>query len=165
MHNNLTLYDITENISNIMNEDKITDEDKKELMTSLNSMLEKKSNGIIKYIQSNDLLIQDIDKEIQRLQEYKKSIQSKQERFRKYVKECMENNNIVDVKTSLGEIKIANSPISVTITDEEKIPKKYKKTCTTEKVDKKQMIKDFKETGEIIDGVQFNTNEKHIKIK
>ena len=69
------------------------------------------------------------------------------------------------ISTDLGVISIAKSPISVEILDEQQIPDEYKEVVTTIKVDKKKIADNFKETGEIIDGVNIITNNTNLRIK
>lgn len=69
------------------------------------------------------------------------------------------------IETELGTISIAKSPISVDIIDEDKIPAEYKTIVQTIKVDKKAIADNFKSTGELIEGVRINTENKSLRIK
>lgn len=82
-----------------------------------------------------------------------------------YIKECMENADVLKVETTLGTLSIAKNPISVEIINEDEIPSEFKQEVITTKIDKKAITDNFKTTGELIPGVQINTNKTSLRIK
>ena len=73
--------------------------------------------------------------------------------------------SIKKIETPVGSVTVAKSPLSVKITDESKVPEKYKTQVITTKIEKTKIKNDFKETGEVIEGVQYNTNNTHLLFK
>ena len=103
--------------------------------------------------------------EEKRIAENRKSLEVKMEKFKEYVKECMEKMEDTKIETTLGTLSVAKNPISVEILDEDKIPNKYKTQVITTKVDKKAIADDFKATGELIEGVNIITTKTSLRIK
>ena len=92
-------------------------------------------------------------------------LQNRKDRFNKYLLENMNALSIKKIETPVGSVTVAKSPLSVEITDESKVPEKYKTQVITTKIDKTKIKNDFKETGEVIEGVQYNTNNTHLLFK
>lgn len=162
---NLKLYQITNGFMALNDQDDLSDEEKQELGLQLCDALQNKSANIIAYYQNEMALLDGIDAEIKRLQEYKKATQNKVERYKDYVKSNMELLGIDKIETALGKISIAKSPISVEVVDVDKIPNQYKIVVSDIKVDKQKIKEDFKNTGEIVDGVNIITNNTNLRIK
>lgn len=146
-------------------QDDLSEKEKQELGLQLCDALQNKSANIIAYYQNEMALLDGIDAEIKRLQEYKKATQNKVERYKNYVKSNMELLGIDKIETALGKISIAKSPISVEVVDVDKIPNQYKIIVSDIKVDKQKIKNDFKNTGELIDGVNIITNNTNLRIK
>ena len=165
---NLSLYNITNKFVEIMDraeEGELTEQEYNELGEELALQLQKKSGSIIGYVQNEISLIDAIDIQIKRLQEFKKSKQNNLDRFKQYVKGNMERLGITKVETELGVISIAKSPMSVEIENEDEVPAEFKQEIITTKIDKTAIKKYFKETGEIIPGVNIYSNNTNLRIK
>lgn len=162
---NLKLYQITNGFMALNDQDDLSEEEKQELGLQLCDALQNKSANIIAYYQNEMALLDGIDAEIKRLQEFKKATQNKVERYKDYVKSNMELLGIDKIETALGKISIAKSPISVEVVDVDKIPNQYKIIVSDIKVDKQKIKDDFKNTGEIVDGVNIITNNTNLRIK
>jgi hypothetical protein len=159
------LYEITNSFMELNSNDELTDAEKQEIGSQLVQALQTKSNNIVGYYQEEKVLLEGIDAEIKRLQDYKKAVTNRIDRYKEYVKENMQVLGIDKIETELGTISIAKSPISVEIVDEDKIPTEYKTIVQTIKVDKKAIADNFKSTGELIEGVRINTENKSLRIK
>lgn len=162
---NFSLYQITSSIPALMENDEITEDIKEQIKQELNQLLENKSKNIIGYIRNTDLTIEAMKQEEKRIADIRKSLERKQESFKTYVKECMDNNNIQKVETEIGTISLAKSPISVEIIDEEQVPNEFKNIVTEVKIDKKKIADNFKATGEVPTGTKINTDNKSLRIK
>ena len=103
--------------------------------------------------------------EEKRISEKRKMLENRVIKFKEYVKECMEKNGITKIETGLGNLTIAKNPISVEIVNEEEIPSEYKTEIVAVKVDKTKIKNNFKETGEIPNGVNIVTNNTSLRIK
>lgn len=163
--NNLSLYEITNAFPVLMESEEITEEDKIKIEEELTILLQQKSQNIIGYTKNIELTINAMKEEEKRIAENRKSLENKLERFKDYVKECMERNNITKIETGLGTLSIAKSPMSVEITNEDEVPSEFKQEVVTVKIDKTKIKNNFKETGEIPAGVNIVTTNTNLRIK
>lgn len=163
--NSLSLYQITGMIPVIMEQEEITPELKEQLEKELTELLQQKSQNIIGYTKNIELTIEAMKTEEKRISEQRKALENKLDNFKQYVKECMEQNGIKKIETGLGIISIAKNPISIEIENEEEVPDEFKTVITTTKIDKTKIKDNFKETGEIPDGVRINTENTRLQIK
>lgn len=165
---NLNLYNITNKFVELMDkvqEGTITEEEYNQLGEELAIQLQQKSQNIIGYTKNIELTIEAMKEEEDRISSNRKALENKLTRFKQYVKECMENNGITKIETGLGTLSIAKSPASVEIINEEAIPSEFKQEIVTIKVDKTKIKNNFKETGEIPDGVNIITTNTSLRIK
>lgn len=163
--NNLSLYEITNAFPRLMEEDEMSNTEKEVLEKELTELLQQKSQNIIGYTKNIELTIEAMKTEEKRISEQRKVLENKLDKFKQYVKECMEQNGIKKIETGLGTISIAKNPISIEIENEEKVPDEFKTVITTTKIDKTKIKDNFKETGEIPDGVKINTENTRLQIK
>lgn len=163
--NNLRLYEITNAFPKIMENEEMTEEDKKKVEEELTLLLQQKSQNIIGYTKNIELTINAMKEEEDRIASNRKILENKLSRFKDYVKECMENNGFTKIETGLGTLSIAKSPASVEILNEDEIPSEFKQEVITVKVDKTKIKNNFKETGEIPAGVNIITTNTNLRIK
>ena len=162
---NLSLYQITNAFPTLMESEELTEQEKEQIQNELKELLIQKSQNIIGYTKNIELLINAMKEEEKRISDNRKILENKLIRFKEYVKNCMENNNITKVETSLGTLNIAKNPISVEIINEDEVPKDYKTIVQTVKIDKKKIADNFKETGELPSGVIIHTDNTSLRIK
>lgn len=162
---NFKLYQITNGFMALNDNEELSDDEKQEIGLQLCDALENKSSNIIAYYQQEKILLDGIDAEIKRLQEYKKATQNKIERYKEYVKSNMELLGIDKIETPVGKISIAKSPISVEVVDIDAIPGEYKTVVEEIKVDKTKIKDNFKSTGEMIPGVKIITDNTNLRVK
>ena len=162
---NLNLYEITNAFPALMENDEISEENKKQIEEELTLLLQQKSQNVIGYVRNIELTIDAMKNEEKRLSDKRKGLENTLTRFKQYVKDCMENNGITKIETGLGNLSIAKSPISVEIINEDEIPSEYKAEVVTVKIDKKKIADDFKSTGELINGVIIHTDNTNLRIK
>ena len=162
---NLSLYEITNAFPALMENDEMTEEDKKKVEQELTLLLQQKSQNIIGYVRNNELTIEEMKAEEKRISDMRKSLENRNANFKQYVKECMEGNGITKIETGLGMLSIAKSPISVEVVNEDEVPSEYKQEVTTVNIDKKAIANNFKATGEIPNGVNIYTENTNLRIK
>lgn len=163
--NNLSLYQITSAFPMLMEQEEMSEEDKKKVQEELTVLLQQKSQNIIGYARNAELTINAMKEEEKRIAENRKALENRLAKFKEYVKECMEKNDITKIDTELGSLTIAKNPVSVEILNEDEIPSKYKTEVVTVKIDKTKIKSNFKETGEIPNGVNILTNNTSLRIK
>lgn len=159
------LYQITSAFPLLMENEEITDEDKSKIKEELTLLLQQKSQNTIGYIRNMELTIEAMKTEEKRIADLRKSLENKNIKFKQYVKECMEKIGVSKIETPLGVLTIAKNPVSVEIINEDEIPSEYKKEIVEIKTDKKAIADYFKETGELIPGVNINTQNTSLRIK
>ena len=123
--------------------------------------LKDKSANVIAVVRNQELTIEALDNEIERLKAMKDSIKKKLDKFKCYVKNAMLVNNIERIDTPLGAIKFTKST-STEIYDESLIDKKFIEIVTTEKISKEK-IKAALKAGEEVQGARLVEN-KNLKI-
>lgn len=163
--NSLNLYQITSAFPTLMESDEITEEDKKQIEQELTLLLQQKSQNIIGYFRNIELTINAMKEEENRIAAGRKSLENRLSKFKQYVKECMESNNIKKIETGLGTLSIAQSPISVEVVNEDEVSSEYKTEIVTVKIDKNKIKDNFKETGEIPAGVNIYSNNTNLRIR
>ena len=163
--NNLRLYEITGGFPALMENEEITQEEKEKIQEELTVLLQQKSQNIIGYTKNIELTISAMKEEEKRISDNRKSLENKLINFKKYVKECMERNNITKIETVLGTLSITKSPASVEIVNEDEIPSEFKQEIVTVKIDKTKIKNYFKETGEIPEGTNIVTSNTSLRIK
>ena len=163
--NNLSLYEITNAFPVLMENEELSEEEKQKIKEELTILLQQKSQNIIGYSKNIELTIEAMKEEEKRISSQRKALENRLIKFKEYVKECMETNNITKIETSLGSLMIAKSPVSVEIVNENEIPDEFKNEVVTVKVDKKAIADNFKLTGEIPNGVVINTENTNLRIK
>ncbi len=163
--NNLSLYEITSGFPALMENEEITQEEKEKIQEELTVLLQQKSQNIIGYTKNIELTISAMKEEEKRISDNRKSLENKLINFKKYVKECMERNDITKIETALGALSITKSPTSVEIVNEDEIPGEFKQEVVTVKIDKTKIKNYFKETGEIPEGTNIITNNTSLRIK
>jgi hypothetical protein len=164
----LSLYNITNKFVELFekaNDEELTEEEFQQQGEELGLLLTQKSASIIAYDKNLSGLLELVENEATRLTELKKKLKNKHEKYRKYIQECMERLNVDRIDTELGTMSLAKTPTKVEIIDESKIPDEYMSIRIEKKPDKTSIKKYFEETGEIIDGVEIQTNNRTLRIK
>lgn len=162
-----SLYEITNGLEALqnINIEEMSEEEKTKLEYQLEALLVEKSGSVIQFIQNLSGNITALKAEEQRLKEVREYLENKQEKFEEYVLKCMDKINAKEIMTNSGILKVRNNPLSVIIEDEDKIPNKYKKQVIETKIDKNAIKADFKDTGEMLEGVRYIQDKKTLNIK
>lgn len=161
----LSLYAISKSFNEMMLNDDITDTEKEQVLTMLGEMIQNKSTEVIGLEKNMEYVIQAMKEEEDRIKENRKALENKLERYKGYIMSCMNVVGVEKLETPRGSITIAANPMSVEIVDEDKIPNKYKKQVIETKIDKDSIKRDFKNTGEAIEGVKYITDKKSLRFK
>lgn len=139
-------------------------EDKNQLALwnqELTQDLKNKSANIIAVVRNQELTIEALDTEIERLKGLKKLRENQLNKFKDYIKNVMLVNQIEKIDTVLGSIKFTKST-STEIYDESLIDKKFIEIVTTEKISKEK-IKSALKAGEEVQGARLIVN-KNLKV-
>ena len=164
----LTLYNITNRFTDLMDKaqnGEITEEEYNELGFEIAQELQTKGANVIGYIRNTELLIEAMKAEEKRIADTRKTGEAKLEKFKQYVLENMERLGLDKIPTELGTLSIAKNPMSVEIEDETAVPEEFKTIVQTVKIDKTAIKNHFKETGEVVAGVQIVDDKSSLRIK
>lgn len=162
---NFSLYQITGAFPAIMEQEQMAPELKEELERELTVLLHEKSQNIIGYTRNIELTIEAMKTEEKRISEQRKALENKLDKFKEYVKGCMEQGGFTKVDTGLGTLTIARNPMSVEIENENEVPAEFKQEIVTVKVDKTAIKNHFKETGEVLPGIKIVDDKTTLRIK
>lgn len=164
---NISLYEMTNDLNEInelLAAEEMTDEMAQEIRDSIMTMVEQKSENIIRLTKNIETRIKSVKEEENRLAEYRKSEEKRLSRLKTYVVDCLKTADINKIDTNLGRISLRRSPASVQILDESKIPNLYKTTEVIHKVDKARIKKEL-QNGKHIDGTELVENKYNLAIK
>ena len=105
-----------------------------------------------------------IKDEIKRLQARVKSIESKQNSMRDYLKYNMQKSGISNIKCPMFSITLAKGREIVEVNDSSLVPSDYVEIDVVEKVDKRKLLADLKE-GKDIPGCSLVRSDVSLRIK
>lgn len=127
-----------------------------ELETELKNALVNKSAGIIKVIRQQELDIEMIDTEIERLKAVKERMEKSVEGFKSYIKHNMVQMNLKKIETPLGNLSLRQTT-ATDVYDETIIPKEFLKEKITYAPSKAE-IKKALQAGEEVAGARLVIN-------
>ena len=125
----------------------------------------KKQTDLINMILKKENEISELKVAEQKMSTQRKYMENQLSNFKEKVKGILEENGIEKIETEVGKIQVRLNPISVEVEDIEKVPDEYKTIKIVVNVDKKKVADNFKETGELIDGVKINLGNTRLEIK
>jgi len=159
--NNLSLYGITEEMDafgEILEMDQGEfNEDSEVLLQSIEDALTLKTDNVVGYIEKEEDLVNIAKAKIKELQDFKKSKENKIQRFKDYVKMCIEKTGQEKFTGTLNSIKLRKPIKVVFISNEDNLPPQYFASKTSITIDKTQIKTDLKngveiEGAELVDG-------------
>lgn len=115
-----------------------------------------KSTGIIKALRQQELDIETVNSEIERLKSIKDKMTKANENFKKYIKFNMSQMNIKKIETPLGKLSLRQTT-ATEIYDEGLIPKEFMKEKITYTASKTE-IKKALESGQDVQGARLIVN-------
>ena len=155
-----TLYEMTEDMKQLdeiltIGTDEKTEGYIKSLVSALENEIENKAENIIKVVKNKEAIVSSRKEEIKRLQELNKKDEKEIADLKQYTKECIERAGKKRVETVLGNLTVRKAQPVVKVIDATKLPADYLIQKTTINADKVKIKEHFKETGEILDGVEI----------
>lgn len=121
--------------------------------------VEQKATNVAMFVRNLESSAEQIELAIKAMQERKKSIESKAESIRKYLKENMQRTGITKIECPYFAISLKKNPPSVVIDNESLINDKYVKTKTVTSIDKTAIKTDL-QNGIIVEGAHIEQNER-----
>lgn len=99
-----------------------------------------------------------IEQEEKRLYSRKVALKNHIDRLKMAIQNAMELTGTKKLKTSIGSWNIQKNPLSVSAVDVEKVPARFL-IEQPPKVDRRAILEEFKQTGELLDGVTITQGE------
>lgn len=165
----LTLYNVSTEfnyVCDLLDREELSNEDKNELISILSNKLQNSAEEIVRFFKTNDSHIEGIKTEIKALQERQKKAENRAKYLKEVITENMKKMNLPKIETSIGNMVVPNRiDISVDVVDIDKVPTEFKKQKTEISVDKAAIKKHFKETGEIVEGIEIVKNPAKVQFK
>jgi hypothetical protein len=155
-----TLYELTNDLKDIEKalEVEVLEQSQeciKGLIDILEKQIQNKGENIIKLVKNKEAIVSSRKEEIKRLQELNKKDEKEIADLKRYTKECIERAGKKRVETVLGNLTVRKAQPVVKVLDATKLPADYLIQKTTINADKVKIKEHFKETGEILDGVEI----------
>jgi hypothetical protein len=160
----LSLYRITEEMKTLEdlyweNIDEETGEIKnsellEEFEKEIKALLVNKGAQIIAQSRNTNLMIDAVKTEITRLQKLKKSLESKENFYKKYIVRSMESAGIEEVKTDIGILKLKKGTGTTDVYDPSLLEEKFWR-ITEKREPAKDLIKKSIKAGEDVQGARI----------
>lgn len=160
----MNLYDLNIQFQNIMQtleSDELTDAEFDNICQEYEltcDQIEQKIDSVAKVARNLKAEIEAVKAEKTRLAARQSALEHNAEKLKLLVENTMINLGVKKFKTTAGNYTIQKFPPSLTVTDIAKIPERFL-APQPPKVDAKAMIAEWKETGEIFDGVEIGQRE------
>ena len=114
--------------------------------------LAEKAENIARLIKNFESERESFKKESDRLAAKAKSFENKVTNLKRYLQDNLEVAGVDKVKGNLFTVSLRNNPISLDLSSEQHIPMEFKRTPEPV-VNKRELLKHIKETGETFEGV------------
>lgn len=113
----------------------------------------------------HDNRIEDLAAEIKELQSQKRFLESEQAKITEHSIDRMNDADESNLQTPTFSLTVKNNPPSVEVTEEDMIAPKFKKTKMVTTVSKTDILRYYRETGEVPTGVNIITTRQNLTIK
>jgi len=136
------------------------------ILSEVKEQFNEKVENIGKMVLSLKADAETLKLEEQRLSKRRHTIEAKSEWLETYLKNELTNTGVDNVKGTLVTVSLRKNPASVNILNAEAIPEIYRTVIPESwQPDKKAILTQFKNTGEIVDGCEIINDKKHLEIK
>lgn len=159
----MNLFEINEAIKQIADRDDIDPQTLKDTLDSLELTRDEKLDGLAGLIERDIANIAFLAKKIKELAEQKSHLEKQKDNLQKYITDVIDNAHIKQLQTKHYLLKTRGARQKTIISDEKKLPDKYKITKVTEstKVNTNQIYKDLKD-GVEVPGAHLEPNRRTV---
>lgn len=147
----MKLYELTAEYDRLMDAE---GEEAETALAEICGSIQKKTEGICKFIANMDADVSALKAEEQRLSQRRKAIENKVESVRNYLMMQMLEHDITKIDAGLFKLSLSATSGQVVIDDQNTLPAKYKTIVQEVKVDK-TAIKDAIKRGEAVPGASI----------
>jgi len=106
-----------------------------------------------------------IDGEVKRLQARNKSRVNSIDWLKRYLYDALIMTKTDKVEGPMTTVSLRKCPTSVAIVEDDMVPSEFVTQETVMNIDKKAILKHFKDTGEIVAGCEFTTDKRTLQVK
>jgi len=144
----------------------ISQDEIRETLATIKDEIEEKVSSIGKLVLELKSDIESVKAEEDRLARRRSGFTSKMEWLKSYLLVEMLSTNTLKVKKDVISVSVQNNPPSAELINMELVPEQYVRVVPEKREpDKKAIIEHFKETGELVSGVNIITDKKFISIR
>lgn len=144
----------------------ISQDEIRETLANIKDDIEEKVCSIGKLVLELRNDIESVKTEEDRLAKRRAGFTSKMEWLKNYLLVEMQSANTLKVKKDVVSVSVQNNPPSAELIDIEQVPEQYIRIIPEKREpDKKTIIEHFKETGELVPGVNIITDKKFVSIR
>jgi predicted nuclease with TOPRIM domain len=166
----MKLYELSEQYRSLsdtlLEEQPQNEEALKTQLASITDQFNEKSESLGKVILEYGAENEAISKEIDRLTQRKRTFDNKAEWLKNYLQVEMQTANVDKVQGQILTISLQKSPPSCQVLNESLVPQEFIKIIPeSRQISKVDILKHFRETGEVPDGVNIETNRKTLRIR
>lgn len=145
-------------------ENALDSEDNQKTQSELIELIQTKVDSVVYFAQSQEDLLEAFDKRIKELQEAKKIVSSRNERFEKYIISCLDLLQTQSLKGTLSTISLRKPSQIVEIYDEGLLSPELFRTKSIIEVDK-ETIKEKIKNGQEIQGAKLIEGKRTVSFK
>jgi len=161
------LYKISEDykgLQDLVDSGEATQEMIADTLDGVQGMFEEKAQAVVTIANDFNHNLSILDAEITRLTDMKKSIKTKQDALKEYLRLNMERTGITKIQCDLFTITLRKASQTATINDEGALPDDYVNVKTAVSPDKRAILAALKK-GEEIPGAELSIGKTSILIK
>ena len=164
----MRLYELTDAYVSLLNEydEAQTDEDRADIIAQIEEVeqdIAKKGENYARLIKNATADSDALADEIKRLQAKKAASDNFVKRLKENLMFAMGIAGATEIKTTIGKWYIQKNPPKVTITDEMMVPARFL-IEQPPVIDKKAILAEFKQTGEVLNGIEI-TREDSVRFR
>lgn len=159
----MRLYELTDNYVSLLSqlEDAETEAEQQQILQAILDVetdIAIKAENYARIKKNAEAEAESLAKEIKRLQAKKSAADNLVKRVTDYLLYAMNIAGAHELQTSIGKWKIQLNPPKVEILDEAKVPARFL-IEQPPKIDRTAILQEFKQTGEIFDGIEIVRTE------
>ena len=157
-----TLYELTNEFAQLLDalENAQNDTEAAFLLDELDALsadIEQKAANYARALRNYEAQIVAVKTERERLTEQQKRAEKQIERLKARLLEAMQAMNLKDISTPIGKWRVQMNPPGCSVLDERAVPEAFR-VPQPDKIDRAAILRHFKETGELLPGVEITQN-------
>ena len=125
-----------------------------EALESIEADMADKADAIARIVRNYRAEVEGLKAEEQRLALKRRSRENAIERLQRVMLDAMQATGAEKVQTSIGAWRVQANPWSCEVTDLSAVPEEWH-IKVEDKIDRAGLVRHFKETGEMVDGVEY----------